>query len=644
MQISTLDCAIEYLQHGWQPLPVPPGQKAPVLTDWPKLRLTSEQLPHYFSNGINIGLLLGQASNDLTDIDLDDQKAVLLAPEFLPQTNMISGREGAPRSHFWCIAPGAVTKKFLDPVCADRKEATLVELRSTGAHTLVPPSVHPSGERYEWYSPLEPTTVNSDKLLSKVSELAAATLLARYWAEGKRHEVALALSGTLLRNRWAKAEVEHFVSCVARAAGDEELSDRREAVNTTSAKLEKDQNCSGLPTLRNLLPEPIVDSVADWLKLSNRTPESANAAETQAAAKPDSTQHRIFTSYSEFMAKVTADSEVIALEACRGEVVLVQSVTNKGKSTFMRNVAFCLAAGRDFEPFVSGGVARRVLLVNLEGACGRFQADLRVMEKVFDDAEMRTIRDNFFPTHAPELDAEPLSLSNHIKTFADQAKALRPDVIIIDTVTAAFSIRNESDNSEVVKLMKILIKLARYLHCVIVIVHHIGKAKAEGGETREAAHRGRGASAWADCAAAIFNLEHDQTSDAVTLTCAKRKTGTGQNYEMTLRLDREARWFSPTSDAPPRPLTHREMVFRVLTENTDSEKSLRTSEVEQLLAGKMSVKTIGNKLRELVADGLATQPKWGYWQVYIPDQNQSASSASDIGDCRIAEQDTNERR
>jgi ABC-type lipoprotein export system ATPase subunit len=468
--------------------------------------------------------------------------------------------------------------------------------------------------------------VESGRLLRQVSALAAAALLARYWAVGKRHDISLALSGALLRKGWLKNKVEHFVCCVARAGGDDEVDDRREAVHTTAEKLKKDQNCSGLPTLRNLLPAAVVDSVAEWLSLSNGTEAPESVVDTKSSV----TKH-IFTTYSDFMSQVTADDEVIALEACRGEVVLVQSVTNKGKSTLMRNIAFCLATGRQFEPFVSGDTARRVLLVNLEGSCGRFQADLRVMERVFDDVGKKSIHDNFFPTHAPELDDEPLSLSQHVKIFAAQAKVLKPDVIIIDTVTAAFSIRNESDNSEVVKLMKVLIKLARYLNCVIVIVHHIGKAKAEGGETREAAHRGRGASAWADCSAAIFNLEHDQTTDTVTLTCAKRKTGTGQNYEMALRLDREGRWFSATNDAPPR------------TEHTDSDKSLTTSGLEQLLEGKMSVKTIGNQLRELVKNGLATQPKWGRYQVRIREQNDSASSATAIGDYRIAEQDNTKR-
>lgn len=31
--------ARDYLRKGWAPVPIPPGEKAPRLTDWPNLRL-----------------------------------------------------------------------------------------------------------------------------------------------------------------------------------------------------------------------------------------------------------------------------------------------------------------------------------------------------------------------------------------------------------------------------------------------------------------------------------------------------------------------------------------------------------------------------------------------------------------------------
>lgn len=326
--------------------------------------------------------------------------------------------------------------------------------------------------------------------------------------------------------------------------------------------------------------------------------------DTTDPAKP------ILSGYREFMAQPEHDGEVVAFEAYRGELVLFQSITNHGKSTVFRNAALCMATGRPFLPLYEGGRPLRVALLNYEGAAARLRQDLRLMERVFDDAELKLIAENFSPTHAPELDDEPLTFSNpqHVRIITSELQGFRPDVVMIDTMSAGFSIHSENDNAEIVAVMKTGIRLARALQCVGIYSHHIGKSKAEGGEAKEAAHRGRGASSAPDFAAAVFNIELDQATNLVTLTCAKRKTGTGQNYEAVLRLDRDARWLSPTSEAAPRPLTNREQVLRVL-----SAVSLPTAGVEQKLHGKMSERTVRACLKQLVDDGLATQPKRGFW-------------------------------
>jgi DNA-binding transcriptional ArsR family regulator len=381
------------------------------------------------------------------------------------------------------------------------------------------------------------------------------------------------------------------------------------------------------------LPEK--GDVSDWLDAGNGIEELRDLAAAAATFEVGATSKRILTNYADFMAHEAPDDEIIGFESCRGEVALIQAVTNNGKSTLTRNGCFCLAAGRRFPPLVPSTTERRVLLLNFEGACGRLQSDLRVMEQVFSEDEKDRIRRNFFPTHAPEIDDEPLSLSKHIEIFKAEAQAIKPDVIFIDTATAAFDIESESDNSEIAALMKTLIRLARDLNCLIVIVHHIGKAKAEEGVTREPAHRGRGASASADFASAIFNLEHSPTSNLVTLTCAKRKTGSGENYEVAMKLDQDSRWFSLTSDAPPRPLTKREMVLSILSE-TDS---LPTSGVEQILAGKMSERTVRNHLAELVKDGLVTQPKYGYWKLrsHESGSRQLGNSYKSLPTCLVTD-------
>lgn len=269
---NTLDVVLGYFSLGWLPIPVPAGQKKPVIQGWQNLRLTREDLPIHFSNGANVGLLLGNPSANLTDIDLDWPEARAMADEFLPETHRISGRKGSPRSHyFYTVEPLAKTKKFEDPTLRNEKgeRAMIVELRSTGAQTIVPPSLHPSGEDYIWHEEGEAVKVSLDSLQTSVSTLAACAITSRHWQEGKRHDSALALSGILLRAGWSIEKVEHFITTAASVAQDDEIEDRRQAVRDTAEKLKKGEAATGIPRLIELLSKDVAERIIKWLGVQN---------------------------------------------------------------------------------------------------------------------------------------------------------------------------------------------------------------------------------------------------------------------------------------------------------------------------------------------------------------------------------------
>ena len=159
--------ALEYCGRGWSPIPVPLGRKAPTLRGWQKRRISAANVGQYF-NGMpkNIGILLGELSDWLTDIDLDCAEALRLADSFLPSTSSTFGRAAKPRSHRLYVVPGLVSIRFADPL-----GGMLLELRSTGAMTIFPGSVHPSGEPIEWETDGEPTSVEADELIAACGEL-----------------------------------------------------------------------------------------------------------------------------------------------------------------------------------------------------------------------------------------------------------------------------------------------------------------------------------------------------------------------------------------------------------------------------------------------------------------------------------------
>jgi hypothetical protein len=182
--------------------PIPAGEKNPGWPGWESLRITEEEVPNYWTNGQNVGLLCGEPSGHRVDVDLDADEAVKIAGRFLPPT-LTGGRESRPHSHWWYVAPGAESRDWKD---ADGSK--LVELRSTGRQTLVAPSTHPDGDEYVWHSEtgLKMAEVRAPELTRRLRALATATLIARNLPAmrtgtegGGRHDYALALAGFLLR-------------------------------------------------------------------------------------------------------------------------------------------------------------------------------------------------------------------------------------------------------------------------------------------------------------------------------------------------------------------------------------------------------------------------------------------------------------
>lgn len=72
---TLLDVARSYLRRGWAPLPVPFRSKNPGFEGWQHFTVTEAELSrHFYGRQLNIGVLLGKASDDLTDVDLDVMK------------------------------------------------------------------------------------------------------------------------------------------------------------------------------------------------------------------------------------------------------------------------------------------------------------------------------------------------------------------------------------------------------------------------------------------------------------------------------------------------------------------------------------------------------------------------------------------
>ena len=219
--VSSSKAAARYIERGWAPVPIPSGEKGPRLREWHKLRIDAEDVPRYFNNGQNIGLINGDASGGLVTVDLDCPEALALAGRFLDPT-LTSGRESTPDSHWWYVCPGLEHRAF-----ETTDDGTILELRSTDHQTVVEPSLHPTGERYRWSrSGLDAERVEPDALLDAGRRLATAALIARYLPEhkdrgghGGRYHFALAVAGYLLRHEPGREKTVNLLKAAWDARG-----------------------------------------------------------------------------------------------------------------------------------------------------------------------------------------------------------------------------------------------------------------------------------------------------------------------------------------------------------------------------------------------------------------------------------------
>jgi putative DNA primase/helicase len=298
---SLLWYAQRYSEAGFCPIPVHPNDKLPINKGWPSLRIPFEQLGQYFFGDRNVGVVLGDPSNGLVDVDLDSDEAIRLAPHLLPHTDCKFGRRSKPNSHWLYrvpVAPG--TKRRNDADC-------IVEVRGTGGHTVFPGSTHHTGEPIEFSTPVtdegipEPANTDVDTLNIAAIRISVGSVLLKNWHSGKRHDLALAIAGYLARCGLSEEDVTMLVTVVANCAGDEEIDGRVNDVKTTFDNHRAGNLITGIEALREAVGDDSAKSIAKWVGGPKfHIPPSANSNNqiTSASFRSDADSARTFAEFN----------------------------------------------------------------------------------------------------------------------------------------------------------------------------------------------------------------------------------------------------------------------------------------------------------------------------------------------------------
>ncbi len=469
------------------------GTKAPREPGWPTRTVTEPRL-------LNLGIILGEASGWLTDVDLDTPEAIAAAPWILPATKMKSRRHAAPVSHFWyrCqgLPPDKTRVEYNDPKPPNGGRACLVELRwggRGGIQTAVPPSILPrsdgSGDdRVEWEDKkaLTPAEVDPATLQQAVRKVAAVALLARRWVSGKRHAMVLPWAGTLARGGIGEDAAVLLTKALCAAAGDPEVDDRIQAVADTYQKHEAGiSNFSGIPTLKSHLGSKETALLCEWLGIetgSARLPQpDLSVAERYVQVKDDLSIEVLENArLAEEDIQLPTMQDVI--NRCgkitwlwqdylaNGAITLIVADKGVGKSWVAQSIVACVVHGLPwpnsaFNEDLDGGY---VLWVEAEG------------RKVLNANRLKGMNVNLDRVVMPEIDSAGIDLTKPQHWLKFVGAAQRPEIklIVIDSLSGAHE-GDENKTQDQQRVMKRLANFAEFLQKPIIVTHHLRK-KAPG--------------------------------------------------------------------------------------------------------------------------------------------------------------------
>lgn len=146
---TTIELAAEYVDSGWSVLPVKPEEKRPFMTNWlqyTKTRATKEMVESWFTNlsGAGVGAVTGKVSN-MVVLDVESSCPYPLEDLLKRYPTQMYSRTGSGGYHLFYQYPTTVSH-----VSNRVRIFEGADLRADGGFIVLPPTVHPNGNRYEW--------------------------------------------------------------------------------------------------------------------------------------------------------------------------------------------------------------------------------------------------------------------------------------------------------------------------------------------------------------------------------------------------------------------------------------------------------------------------------------------------------------
>ena len=247
---TMLQAALEYAQRGWYVFPVAPRAKRPITPNGLDDATTDQEVIRKWwtaNPNANIGVVCGPSGIVVIDVDTKEGKDGTRAWEEIvrkygvPKT--LTAKTGGGGRHYIFLAPQGVTIKNSVNALAEG-----IDVRAGRGYIVVPPSVHESGNRYEWIEktstmPLPPAItmmLTEKEIFTPASVIVAdSQKYARAALESEVENVRTAKVGT--RNNTLNVAAFNLGQLVAAGLLDEEEVKRELAKAAIECGLEVDE-------------------------------------------------------------------------------------------------------------------------------------------------------------------------------------------------------------------------------------------------------------------------------------------------------------------------------------------------------------------------------------------------------------------
>jgi len=237
------------------------------------------------------------------------------------------------------------------------------------------------------------------------------------------------------------------------------------------------------------------------------------------------------------------------------------------------------------------------------------------MVRKFSPVERDRLNENLCLVCDEQITGESLNLANarHMQRITEEAKRFKPDLTIIDTMAALFSLEEENSNTEVKTLvMHPLKNLARYANGAVLLAHHIGKPRSEEGIIGSHAYKGRGASNFGALARSVVTITTPDRTDPEHVIVALPKAKGYRMKPQVLRLNPQTRWFEVTDEIPSVEFTCLNGVVSVVS------RKKKTGEIVNALRGKCSRRAVEQALNVAIKRKQLVKVKHGVYEPQKP--------------------------